>query len=36
MGEQYEMSEQRKEGIAERMPLPESAARALAFKLDVG
>jgi len=35
MGEQFEMSEGQRERIAERVALPESAARALAFKLDV-
>ncbi len=35
MGEQYELDERRKDSIAERVPLPESAARLLAFKLDV-
>jgi superfamily II DNA or RNA helicase len=35
MSNEYEMKERRKDKIAERIRLPESAARALAFKLDV-
>jgi superfamily II DNA or RNA helicase len=35
MGEEYKLDEIRKDQIAERVPLPESAARTLSFKLDV-
>lgn len=35
MGEKYELDENRKDKLAERVPLPESAARTLSFKLQV-